>query len=301
MLVTLLSAAAAAAGASVRVVPGVTDTGAVTPRWSALLRDRLSAEDHARAVAARRPLDAAERAWLALLASREDAWEQERAALERPFRPERAPAEIAIVAGNRAAPGDDAFTHDAATIGFDLGELQAAYGDAARPENAERIDRFFRHEYTHLLQRAWLAVHPWDADTPLAAALLEIWKEGLGNAHSLSPRWRDVDGAPSSAAAEALSSLEPRFVARLAALACAPPERAAALRAGLSRGPFDRKWGALPVALWLEREPGEPDAAARALVEAGPAGVLDLAARHLPPPLAAALAESRQAATACGR
>jgi hypothetical protein len=300
LVAALALSAARPAASAVLVEPGVTDDGAVTPRWSGLLRERLPLEEHARAAALRRPLSGPERAWLALLASRADSWERERPALERPFRPERPPTDVSVVAGNRAAPGDDAFTHDAATIGFDLGELHAAYGDASLPENAARLDRFFRHEYTHLLQRAWLTAHPWDADTPLAAALLEIWKEGLGNLHSLSARWHPVDGVASTAAAEARAALEPRFVARLGALACATPEQAARLTADLSRGRFDRKWGALPVALWLASETGESEASRRAFVEAGPAGVWDLAGRHLPPPLAAALQEVRPLGSRCG-
>jgi hypothetical protein len=82
--------------------------------------------------------------------------------------------------------------------------LQAYYGDAGLPENAERINRFFRHEFVHLLQKAWLPRHPWAMDSPLRTALAEIWAEGLGNYHSLSARWLSTDGKRSKAAASAL-------------------------------------------------------------------------------------------------
>lgn len=88
-------------------------------------------------------------------------------------------------------------------------------------------------------------------------------------------------------------------MARLAALACATPERGEALTADLSRGHFDRKWGALPAALWLEEEPGEPGEALRRLVVAGPEGVWDLADRHLPAPLRPVLREARLADSLC--
>lgn len=147
-----------------------------------------------------------------------------------------------------------------------------------------------------MLQRTWLDAHPWPLTTPADRALVEAWKEGLGNLHSLSARWRATDSA---AAREALAELGPRFVARMAALACATPEAAARLTSDLSRGRFERKWGALPVALWLATEPGDPVATQRAFVAAGPAGVWDLAGRRLPGPLARALHESREAAERC--
>jgi hypothetical protein len=287
------------AEAPLTVVVGVTESGEATPRWSEMLRHRMPPERYAAVSGQRRPLTPSEQAWVALIRSRVSRWEDERPGLARPYAPVPPPGTATIVVGNQAAPGDDAFTHDAATIGFDLGELQSAYGDAGRPENTDRIDRFYRHEYAHLMQRAWLAVHPWPPGPPLTEALLEIWKEGLGNYHSLSARWRTESGEVSPIAQEALAALEPRFAARLAALACARPDRSATLTSDLSRGPFDRKWGALPVALWLATEPGEAQQALRAFVQAGPGGVWDLAARRLPRPLSAVLGEARQSAARC--
>src|SRR4051794_29263766 len=95
------------------------------------------------------------------------------------FSPTASAPDYTIERGNRGS--DDAFTHDAATIGFDLSALQSTYGDASTPENIDRIDRFFRHEFTHIMQKPWLQAHPWKPATPLGAALLDIWAEGLGN------------------------------------------------------------------------------------------------------------------------
>lgn len=291
--------ASGAADDAVRVILGVTDSGSATPQWSAMLRDRLPPERYEAVAAARRPLTPEERAWARLVRSRAPQWERERSAVEAPYEGVRPPGPVSVVVGNQAAAGDDAFTHDATTIGFDLGELQSAYGDAARLENAVRIDRFFRHEYAHLLQRGWLSAHPWPSGSPLSEALLETWKEGLGNYHSLSGRWRTENGEASQVAKDTLAVLEPRFAARLAALACAPPERATLLTSGLSRGPFEQKWGALPVALWLATEPGDQQRTLRAFVQAGPAGVWELASRRLPPPLGAVLGEARDTGVAC--
>jgi hypothetical protein len=282
---------------TIRIILGVTDSGAATPQWSSMLRERLTAARFEQVSGIRRPLGDDERAWLKLIRSRVPLWERERQAVARPYAGVQPPASVTVVVGNQAASGDDAFTHDATTIGFDLGELHSAYGDATRPENAVRIDRFFRHEYAHLVQRAWLLAHPWGSTSPQADALLEIWKEGLGNYHSLSGRWAE-NGEASKVAKDRLAVLEPRFAARLAALACATPQQAAALTADLSRGPFDEKWGALPVALWLATAPDVPQAL-RDLVQAGPEGVWDLASRRLGAPLSGVVGEARAAAAAC--
>ena len=74
------------------------------------------------------------------------------------------------------------------------------------------------------------------------------------------------------------------------------PERARALTADLSRGRFDQKWGALTAALWLQEEPGPPAEALRRFIVAGPAGVWDLADRHLPDALRGVLREVRATA-----
>jgi hypothetical protein len=204
---------------------------------------------------------------------------------------------VLLVLGNRG--GGDAFTHDPTTIGFDLAELTANYGVAAQPQNPALMDRLFRHEFTHLLQKAWLQTHPWVADSPLRAALLDIWLEGLGNYYSLSDRWRRQNGQRGDVAQRALASLEPRFVTRLSALACAASDKAGALLAGISSGPFDHKWGALPAALWLEEDQGASSMALRRLIVAGPAGVWELADRHLPELLRLALKEAQVADSLC--
>jgi hypothetical protein len=298
LVMTVAQASPVAAQGPIRLIIGVTDAGTATTQWSSMLKQRLPPEKHAEASGIRRPFSDDERAWLKLIRSRVALWERSREEVARPYAGVAPPEEVSVVVGNQSAPGDDAFTHDATTIGFDLGELHAAYGDAARPENAVRVDRFFRHEYAHLMQRGWLAAHPWREASPLSDALLEIWKEGLGNYHSLSGRWTE-NGAATQVARDTLAVLEPRFAARLAALACATPQQAATLTADLSRGPFDEKWGALPVALWLATAPGDPQAALRAFVEAGPAGVWALASRRLPAPLPAVVREARDAADRC--
>lgn len=279
------------------VTLAITDSGYATEQWLAMLRRRLADGPYDSVSRIRSPITGAEADWVALIQSRLTAWEDELPALAQAFESIAAPRNVSVVLGNRGA--HDAFTHDSVTIGFDLAALVAEYGEATHDENGERIDRLFRHEYVHLLQKAWLSDHPYDARSPLGLAIAEIWSEGMGNYYSMSQRWRATNGRHSTVATETLAGLEPRFAARIAALACATPERAAELTKDLSWGRFDRKWGALTPALWLEAEMSTSDRALRAFVIAGPDGVWELANRHLPPELGAVVREARHAATLC--
>lgn len=301
LIVTALAwpdrSAAQVTGTRVRIVPGVAEDGAATELWLAMLRKRLPQERYEEVAGVRRPVTGPEAAWAALVRSRLAAFESAMPGLARLFHPVTPPGEVRIVIGNRGA--EDAFTHDPTTIGLDLAALQANYGDADRPENGERIARFLRHEYVHLMQKAWWPAHPWDVETPLGAALAEIWAEGLGNYQSLSDRWLSRGGMRSDATTRALAELEPRLLARLAALACAAPGEGARLTADLSWGRFDRKWGALTAALWLSESPGSPDSVLRQFIVAGPGGVWDLAERQLPEPLRTVLREVRLADSLC--
>jgi hypothetical protein len=282
---------------TLQVVSGTTAAGDATDRWLAMLRKRLPPTEYDSVARLRKHRTPEEQAWASLIQSRIDSWEREIPVLGNPFQPVAPPNRVLLVLGNRG--GGDAFTHDTTTIGFDLAELTANYGVAAQPQNPALMDRLFRHEFTHLLQKAWLPTHPWLADSPLRAALLDIWLEGLGNYYSLSDRWRRHNGQRSDVAQRALARLEPRFVTRLSALACADSDKAGALLAGISSGPFDQKWGAVPAALWLEDDQGASPTALRNLIVAGPAGVWELADRHLPELLRLALKEAQVADSLC--
>jgi hypothetical protein len=278
-----------------QVIDGFTAGGEATPLWTSMI-GRWWPDGIPPDVLARKPLTDAERAWADRIRARSAAWVLEIPALAANFTPIEAPDDVRIVIGHKG--GRDAFTHDPRTIGFDVSELQAVYGDGATEENAARIDRFFRHEFVHLLQKAWLAQLPYTADTPLRVALKGIWLEGLGNYYSLSPKWRWRDGQASQSAKDTLGRLEPRVVARLAALGCGSA-RSGALNADLSEGPFTEKWGALPAALWLEAESAASEDALRKFVLAGPDGVWAMAERHLPAFQAVVLREVRAATAVC--
>lgn len=273
--------------------------GAPGPLWMEMLGRRLAPEELAQAAELRRPLTDDQRAWADAIRARLRFWTERMAPLAEPFEPVSLPEEVRLVLGNRG--GDDAFNHDPTTIGFDLERLAELYGDAAKEENRTRLDRFFDHEYSHLLQKAWLSAHPQPMATPFELALVEMWTEGFGNYRSMSERWRATTGTYSRPARGALDRLEPILVERLAALACARPEQAAPLVADLSRGPFDRKWGALPVALWLDAEAGIAAEAPRRFVQEGVAALTALALRRLPPELGVRLQAAQAQSRACPR
>jgi hypothetical protein len=263
--------------------------GTPTPRWLAAAGLFNDATTVAALAAEPAPFDAPEAAWRDLVVSRIEAWTAAMPGLERPFDDTEPPALLYVLVGNVGAM--DAFVVDDTTIAFDVGALQRIYGDASTPENGARIDRFFAHEYTHVVHRAWRAQRDLDLDTPLERALWVCLTEGLGNYRSLSDRWFADDTQLSEHARIVLARLQPILVDRLGRLATASDEEAVELTRGLSMGPFEEKWGALPVALWLAVEvAADPDALAH-WIERGPWGVLDLARRHLPSDLAATLPE----------
>jgi hypothetical protein len=297
ILATAPAGAERSGPAAIEYVAGQTPDGHPSALWLDAVR-LLKGTSAASAAAAPRSLSDAEAAWEERIRSRETLWTARRESLAAPFRPVTPPEPVRILMGNRGA--EDAFAYDAKTIAFDLSRLAAEYGDARTDENGLRIDRFFAHEYTHLLQKAWLLEHPQPAGTELERAGLAIWREGLGNYYSLSARWRSQAGRDSPAAREALARLVPVYVVRLSSLACASAEEAAALVAGLSQGPFEHKWGALPVALWLESESARRPGALRDFVQSGVAGLHALERRHLSPSQLAELEAARARSSRCG-
>lgn len=301
-LVALLVASCTPAWGQARLelVDGTDSVGMATHHWHAILRSRLTDSAYAAIRHVERPFTPDEHGWYDLIRGSLPRWESEIDDLSSLYDPAAPPPHVLIVAGNRGA--SDAFVHDARTIGFDLSALLSEYGSARLAANADRIDRLFRHEYSHLMQKAWLATAPWTPDTPLETAILDMWLEGLATWYSFSEPWRATRAGHSPRALDALAEMEPRLIVRLAALTCAAPDHAPRLMADLSQGPFPQKWGSLPAALWLEldaaRSPRPADAL-RPFIQAGPDAVWDLALRHLRPELRPLLREIRQTHQLC--
>ena len=259
---------------------GFTEQGAITQEWKEAIRNRHSGESlEAVARSRRKPTDD-ELQWMHLTNEKAPKWRAMIDSLRIPF-PDISPPDTAVILiGNQG--GGDAFSFAPSTICFDLSQLQALYGNATVHANADMLDRFFAHEFTHLLHKAWARRNPVHVQTPLEIALWDCLAEGLGNYRSLSDRWVRKAGGLTEHADSVLAKLEPVFVNRLAALEHASEKEATSLMKGLSSGPFDQKWGAVTVALWLVRETRGDDRQLRKWVEAGPNGILKLARIYLP-------------------
>ena len=68
----------------------------------------------------------------------------------------------------------------------------------------------------------------------------------------------------------------------MAALENASKEEAEILMKGISIDPFNEKWGALTVALWLSQEVNGDGRNLQEWINAGPDGIIVLAGKHLP-------------------
>lgn len=228
-----------------------------------------------------------ETAWADLITARAAIWPEQYENLLIPFPNTIPPGEVTIVLGNQG--GNDAFVYGEVVIAIDLARMLDVYGLASKPENVARIDRFFAHEYTHILHKAWQRQVGLEISSPLEQALWACLKEGLGNYRSLSSRWLDENRRLTERSIDTLNRLQPVFTDRIARLENASDDEVAALVQGLSLGPFDQKWGGLTVALWLAREAEHGDEQLAFWVDQGPWGVIDLAQKHLPADLASRL------------
>jgi hypothetical protein len=293
-----LSATLAVAQRPVRVivVDGSGPDGRATPQWLAMLHARLDPPEFDSVKVLRHARTPAEQAWKQLVVSRAAGWQSSIRTVAAAF-DSIAIDSVVVVTGDRGA--EDAFAHDSVTIGFDLAALSRAYGDAGAAVNPERLDRIFRHEFSHVLQKRIAAWRDFVAASPLDEAILHEWTEGLGNYFSLSADWLPTARGHTAAGQAALVELTPEFVSRMSALACARGAAADSLMKGLSSGPFAKKWGALPVALWLATEMRSNPMALRNFTRGGPSRVWSLADRNLPPDLALRLREARQRSASC--
>lgn len=264
----------------IEVKLAMSDDSAATSAWIETIRHWHEEDELAAIRASKKELSDEEALWADLIKGKVSTWLTMIDSLQIPFRAVTPPDTVAILLGN--VGGEDAFVNSDATICFGLNKLHSLYGSASTPANNNRIDRFFAHEFTHLLQKAWRKKHGLELETPFELALWDCLAEGLGNYRSLSDQWILAGGKLTPHAQEVLQRLQPIFVQRISALEHASKEEAEPLLKGLSMGPFDQKWGALTVALWLAQEAKGDDHNLQKWVEAGPAGVLDLARKYLP-------------------
>ncbi len=259
---------------------GITQEGMATPAWREAIHARHTEEALSRIAVTPRRFSPDESLWADLIRQKALSWPAQIDSLRIPF-PDLAPPDtLIILLGNQG--GEDAFLSPTMSICFDLNKLHRQYGPASDGVNHDRIDRFFAHEMTHVLHKAWRKKRGVELASPFEFALWECLTEGLGNYRSLSGKWLQGKGELSQHAQQVLQRLQPIFVERLSAVQHAGEAEAAVLLTGLSSGAFDQKWGALTVALWLAQEAKGDDRNLRKWVEAGPTGVLALARKYLP-------------------
>jgi len=170
---------------------GISEEGAATSTWREAIRDRHEENELAQILAGTKKFSEEEMQWAELITSKVTSWQGMIDSLRIPFENVTPPGTVSILLGNRG--GRDAFTHAPITICFDLSELQQYYGAPANPENHSRIDRFFAHEFTHILHKAWRKQRGVEFKSPFEFALWECLTEGLGNYRSLSNKWLRAD------------------------------------------------------------------------------------------------------------
>ena len=264
------------------VVTGADEAGRPTAAWLEAIERYHDPEAHSEIARTQQPFSQADIRWLDLIRERSAHWPSMIPRLLLPFGDVLPPAQVNIIVGN--AGGSDAFIANDVHIAFDVRRMEMLFGS---DNAADRIDRFFAHEFTHLLHREWRRANQPVIETHLEKALWSCLTEGLGVYRSMSARWTTERGELSPHAIKVLENLQPVFVDRLARLQQAgDTDEAMRLAEGLSFGPFEEKWGALPVALWLALEAKTGDTALRKWVDAGPWGVIELAAMYLPADLA---------------
>ena len=261
---------------------GVDELGYPTKIWIDVMRGEVSQEKLAQMINTSKELSESEIEWVHLIQSRFSEWEKQFDDIAIPFSEIQIPNQISIVCGNSGNKDAFASKEFETKIFFNLSILFREYGSAKKFQNQDRIDRLFAHEFTHLLQYQWFKKNPFSADTHFKKALLICFMEGFGHYRSLSSRWRTTDGKMTQHAESTLGALEHIFVKRISALRKARDEDVAELMTGITTGRFDKKWGALTVALWLVKESNGDDAKLRKWVNLGPEGIIQLARKYLP-------------------
>ncbi len=254
----------------------------ISSEWKDALKTRMTKKYIDSLSGIKKLFTGEEAGWLTLINSKAMRWNSFRDSLAIPFSNIVLNDTINILLGCGGA--DDGFTYQLRTVCFDLTALQTNYGNADLPENNERIDRLFAHEYTHLLHKAWAMKKNLSLRVFRDSILWECIYEGIGMYRSLNPRWLPVKDSLPTTTLSALKELYPVFTKRMTAiftLSSPSDEEKQKLNANLSRGPVQKKWGALPVAIWLALEAKGDHSNLIRWIEMGPACIMILALKYL--------------------
>lgn len=247
---------------------------ALTGRHSKNFIDSLSQVERA--------LTKEETEWYELVDSRAPQWNQLKDSLKVPFGDVYINDTTHVYLGYQGY--DDAFTYKHQTICLNLTALVREYGSAKRAKNEIRVNRFFAHEYTHLLSKEWARQTEQNLKTYKDSILWECMFEGLGMYRSMSDKWFPKKDSLSMVASKTFETLYPIFTERLIAIETSDSLSKAdkiKLHKNLSRGSMKKKWGALPVAVWLAMESNGNDKNLIPWVKMGPKALIPLAKKHL--------------------
>ncbi|HEY0677247.1 MAG TPA: hypothetical protein VGD17_03130 [Chitinophagaceae bacterium] len=255
----------------------------ISTQWKKAVESRMSADRLDSFARIRKDISSEEQEWKALIDARANKWNGFRDSLRRPFGNTYISDTIYVMTGYLG--NDDGFTFEFNTVCLDITALYRAYGSAKLPVNDNRIDRIFSHEYTHVLHKEWARQNKMRLRSFRDSILWECLYEGIGMYRSLSPKWLPVHDTLPQITRETLAALYPVFAGRMQSIhsdTAFTAERKEQLNAGLSRGPVDKKWGALPVGIWLALEAKGNDNNLYQWISKGPEAVLLLAEKYLP-------------------
>lgn len=228
--------------------------------------------------------------WMRLIESVSEEWNLMRDSLGVPFKDIAPDDTTFILLGYMGT--DDGFTFENQTLCFDLTALLNNYGKAQDESNKNRIMRLMSHEYTHLLSKKWMKKNDFqipenhfESDSAFRKHVLwEIWYEGLGIYRSMSAKWFPVGDSLSPIADKTLEKLSQDFVEKMITM-----DTSKRLTMGqkkwiqdkVSDGPFNQKYAALPIGIWLAMEAKGDDSKLIKWVDAGPEGILALPIKYL--------------------
>jgi hypothetical protein len=266
---------------AVIIKPGFTDS-ILSTEWKSALVSRMSKEDLDSFASLRRTLTNEEMDWRALFASRTATWGHFLDSLAVPFRGIAMSDSIYLMTGFMGV--DDAFTYGPQTVCFDLTAFFKNYGSASLPENVNRADRIFSHEYTHLLHKSWAKKNNLSLVTFKDSVVWECLYEGIGMYRSLSEKYLPKNAPLPELSRIALQELSPVFVEKMnlvAQNASLSGDEKKEVVARLSRGPVDKKWGAFTVAVWLWMEANGDERNLIRWIDKGPEAVILLAKKYL--------------------
>ena len=266
---------------AVKVKVGIT-SNKISNEWKEALTKRKSSAVLDSLSSVVKEITKEEQEWINLIQSKTNKWNAIRDSIKVPFKNITLNDTITVLLGYQG--GDDAFTPNSKTICLDVNTMHREYGSATKPVNDNRIDRIFAHEFTHLLHKQWAIKNNLEIKSFKDQILWECVTEGFGMYRSMSSKWFPVGDSLSTTAEKTFQNLYPIFAERISKVVTnsnLTKEEENALHTNLSRGSMKRKWGALPVAVWLALEAKGNDENLVKWVNKGPDAIILLAEKYL--------------------